>query len=252
MKKILLILVFIYFSSFAQDCPTRIGDFEVNSTNLIDLKWILPSYSTYSMLSINNFDDYLTHKVDHSELDDEYSGGSFVYEVKPDLENIKSWYNVEFASPNDSTQVYFIPSYKTNDIVIKNVLLKFYNGQLYFIRASLNKSYTDIILEKYKGKGHKSQEKKTPNSCKNVKFKKYPNTFSQYFFASTENKIRAMLTFDFKINKYCESVIDDRIEIFDFDIYVKEGDKIVKNIERMKKEQDDQKRIEKEEKLKRF
>ncbi|MCG2611817.1 hypothetical protein LZZ90_09905 [Flavobacterium sp. SM15] len=252
MKKIILILIFAYLNSFAQDCPTRIGDFEINSTNLDDLKLILPLYTISSMSNIKNADDYQVYKVEHEELDDEYSGGYFAYEVKPDLENIKSWYNVEIANPNDSTRVFFIPSYKVDDVVIKNVLLKFYNNQLYFIRASLTKSYADIILEKYKGKGHKSEEKKTPNACKNVKFKRYPNIFSQYFFSSTENKIRAMLTFDFKINKYCETVINDRIEIFDFDIYIREGDKIIANLEKLKKEQEEKKKFEKEEKLKKF
>ena len=149
-------------------------------------------------------------------------------------------------------RVIFIPSYKTDDIVIKNVLLKFYNDKLYFIRASLNKSYTNIILEKYKRKGHKSEEKKSPNACKNIKLKKYLNTFSQYFFASEENKIRALLTFDFKINKYCETVINDRIEIFDFDIYIRENQKIIFNMENMQMMEDDRKKIEKEQKLKRF
>lgn len=229
--KYFLFIILIGVYSNAQDCPTRIGDFEINSTSTSDLKWILPYASIMSI--IEDEDEYQNHIVKHEDLDEEYAGNIFAYELKPDYKNVKSWYNLEVASVNDSTEVIFIPSYETNDIVIKNVLLKFYNDKLYFIRASLNKDYRNIILEKYKGKGHKSEEKKTSNACKNVKLKKYLNTFSQYFFGSEENKIRAMLTFDFKINKYCETVINDRIEIFDFDIYIRENKKIVFNIENM-------------------
>ncbi|STO19401.1 hypothetical protein [Flavobacterium hibernum] len=249
--KYFLFIIFIGMYSNAQDCPTRIGDFEINSTSSSDLKWILPSYSSY-MSIIESLDEYQNHIVNHEDLNEEYARDPFAYVIKPDYKNVKSWYNLEVASVNDSTEVIFIPSYETNNIVIKNVLLKFYNDKLYFVKASLNKNYTDIILEKYKGKGHKSVEKKTANACKNLKLKKYLNTFSQYFFASEENKIRAMLTFDFKINKYCETVIDDRIEIFDFDIYIRENKKITFNMENMQMMEDDRRKIEKEEKLKRF
>lgn len=249
--KYFLFIILIGIYSNAQDCPTRIGDFEINSTSTSDLKWILPSYASY-MSIIENLDDYQNHIVNYEDLNEEYTGDSFAYVIKPDYKNVKSWYNLEVASVNDSTEVIFIPSYKTDNIIIKNVLLKFYNDKLYFIRASLNKNYTDIILEKYKGKGHKSEEKKTSNACKNLKLKKYMNTLSQYFFASEENKIRAMLTFDFKINKYCETVINDRIEIFDFDIYMRENQKIIFNMENMQMMEDDRKKIEKEQKLKRF
>lgn len=200
------------------------------------------------MSIIEDIDQYLV--VNYQDLDEKYSGSSSAYLIKPDYKNVKSWYNLEVASVNDSTKVIFIPSYETDSIVIKNVLLKFYNDKLYFIKASLNKDYTDIILQKYKGKGHKSEEKKTPNTCKNLKLKKYLNTFSQYFFTSEENKIRAMLTFDFKINKYCET--NDRIEIFDFDIYIGENKKILFNMENIQMLEDDRKKIEKEQKLKRF
>jgi len=250
MKYFLFIILMGTYSN-AQDCPTRIGDFEINSTTTSDLEWILPSYSSY-MPVIENLDEYLSLTVNYEDLNEEYTGDTSPTRIKPDYKNVKSWYNLEVASVNDSTEVIFIPSYKTNNVIIKNVLLKFYNDKLYFIRASLNKNYTDIILEKYKGKGHKSEEKKTPNACKNLKFKKYSNTTSQYFFASKENKIRAMLTFDFKINKYCETVINDRIEIFDFDIYIQENQKIIFNMENMQMMEDDRKKIEKEEKLKRF
>lgn len=249
--KFFLFIILIGVYSNAQDCPTRIGDFEINSTSTSDLKWILPSYASYMSL-IEDPDEYQNHIVNYDNLDEEYTGDQSGYRLKPDYKNVKSWYNIEVASVNDSTEVIFIPNYKTDDIVIKNVLLKFYNDKLYFIRASLNKSYTNIILEKYKGKGHKSEEKKTPNACKNLKLKKYLNTISQYFFASEENKIRAMLTFDFKINKYCEIVINDRIEIFDFDIYMRENQKIIFNMENMQMMEDDRKKIEKEQKLKRF
>jgi hypothetical protein len=249
--KYFLFIILIGIYSNAQDCPTRIGDFEINSTSTSDLKWILSSYASY-MSTIENLDGYQNHTVNYEDLNEEYTGDPFAYEIKPDYKNVKSWYNLEVASVNDSTEVIFIPSYKTDNIIIKNVLLKFYNDKLYFIRASLNKNYTDIILEKYKGKGHKSEEKKTPNACKNLKLKKYLNTLSQYFFASEKNKIRAMLTFDFKINKYCETVINDRIEIFDFDIYMKENQKITFNMENMQMLEDDRKKIEKEQKLKRF
>lgn len=249
--KYFLIIILIGINLNAQDCPTRIGDFEINSTKISDLQSILPSYTSY-MPIIENLDEYQQHTVSYQYLNEEYIGDPFAYVIKPDYNNVKSWYNLEVASVNDSTEVIFIPSYETNNIVIKNVLLKFYNDKLYFIRASLNKNYTDIILEKYKGKGHKSEEKKTANACKNLKLKKYLNTFSQYFFASEENKIRAMLTFDFKINKYCETVINDRIEIFDFDIYIRENKKIKFNMENMQMMEDDRKKLEKEEKLKRF
>jgi hypothetical protein len=247
--RLFIILIGVY--SNAQDCPTRIGDFEINSTTTSDLQLILPSYSSY-MSIIEDPDEYQNYIVNYKDLDEEYIGDQSAYRIKPDYKNVKSWYNLEVASVNDSTEVIFIPSYETNGIAIKNVLLKFYNDKLYFIRASLNKSYTNIILEKYKGKGLKTEEKKTANSCKNLKLKKYLNTFSQYFFTSEENKIRAMLTFDFKINKYCETVINDRIEIFDFDIYIRENKKINYNMENMQMLEDDRKKIEKEEKLKRF
>ncbi|MCC9019144.1 hypothetical protein [Flavobacterium lipolyticum] len=204
------------------------------------------------MSTIESLDEYQNHTVSYEDLDQEYVGDLFRYEIKPDHKNVKSWYNLEVASVNDSTEVIFIPYYETDNIIIKNVLLKFYNDKLYFIRASLNKNYTDIILEKYKGKGHKSEEKKTPNACKNPKLKKYFNTISQYFFASKETKIRAMLTFDFKINKYCETLIDDRIEIFDFDIYIRENQKITFNMENMQLLEDERRKTEKEQKLKRF
>lgn len=249
--KYLLFIILIGVYSNAQDCPTRIGDFEINTTSISDLKSLLPSYTSY-LSTIENLESYQNHTVNYEDLNEEYTGSTFAYEVKPDYKNIKSWYNLEIASVNDSTEVIFIPNYETNGIAIKNVLLKFYNHKLYFIRASLNKSYTNIILEKYKGKGRKTEEKKTANSCKNLKLKKYLNTFSQYFFTSEENKIRAMLTFDFKINKYCETVINDRIEIFDFDIYIRENKKINFNMENMQMLEDDRKKIEKEEKLKRF
>jgi hypothetical protein len=249
--KYFLFIILIGIYSNAQDCPTRIGDFEINSTSTSDLKWILPSYISI-MSTIENLNDYQDNMIKYKDLDEEYSGATFAYEVKPDYKNIKSWYNLEVASVNDSTEVIFIPSYKTNNIIIKNVLLKFYNDKLYFIRASLSKNYTDIILEKYKGKGRKAEEKSTPNNCKNLKLKKYRNTLSQYFFASKENKIRALLTFDFKINRYCEPVINDRIEIFDFDIYMRENEKINFNMENMQMLEDDKKKIEKEQKLKRF
>lgn len=249
--KYLLFIILIGMYTNAQDCPTRIGDFEINSTSTSDLESILPSYKSL-VLTIENLDEYQSHTVNYEDLNEKYLVDSFAYKVKPDYKNVKSWYNLEVASVNDSTEVIFIPSYETNDIVIKNVLLKFYNDKLYFIRASLNKSYTNIILEKYKGKGHKSEEKKTTNSCKNLKLKKYLNTFSQYFFTSEENKIRALLTFDFKINKYCETVINDQIEIFDFDIYIRENKKINFNMENMQMLEDDRKKLEKEEKLKRF
>ncbi|MDP5200072.1 hypothetical protein [Flavobacterium sp. DG2-3] len=246
-----LFIILIVINSNAQDCPTRIGDFEINSTKTSDLEWILPSYTSY-MPIIENLDEYKDYIVSYRDVDEEYAGSSFAYLIKPDYKNVKSWYNLEVASVNDSTEVIFIPSYKTDNITIKNVLLKFYNDKLYFIRASLNKNYTDIILEKYKGRGYKSEEKKTPNTCKNPKLKKYHNSLSQYFFASEENKIRAMLTFDFKINKYCETVINDRIEIFDFDIYIRENNKIKFNMENMQMMEDDRKKNEKEQKLKRF
>jgi hypothetical protein len=249
--KYVLFIILIGVYSHAQDCPTRIGDFEINSTSISDLKWILPSYALISSV-IEDENEYQNHVVSYEDLNEEYAGDIFAYELKPDYKNVKSWYNFEVASVNDSTEVIFIPSYETNDIVIKNVLLKFYNDKLYFIRASLNKSYRNIILEKYKGKGHKSEEKKSPNTCKNVKLKKYLNTFSEYFFASEESKIRAILTFDFKINKYCETIINDRIEIFDFDIYIRENKKINFNMENMQMLEDDRKKLEKEEKLKRF
>lgn len=249
--KYFLFIILIGISSNAQDCPTRIGDFEINSTSISDLKWILPSYASITSI-IEDENEYHNHIVKYEDLDEEYAGDIFAYELKPDYKNVKSWYNLEVASVNDSTEVIFIPSYETNDIIIKNVLLKFYNDKLYFISASLNKGYRNIILEKYKGKGHKSEEKKTANGCKNLKLKKYLNTFSQYFFTSEENKIRALLTFDFKINKYCETVINDKIEIFDFDIYIRENKKIKFNMENMQMMEDDRKKIEKEEKLKRF
>ena len=249
--KYFLFIILIGTYSYAQDCPTRIGDFEINSTSTSDLEWILPSYASH-MSIIENFDDYQNHTINYQDINAEYAIDPFAYVIKPDYNNVKSWYNLEVASVNDSTEVIFIPSYETNNIVIKNVLLKFYNDKLYFIRASLDKNYTNIILEKYKGKGHKSGEKKSPNACKNLKLKKYLNTLSQYFFASEENKIRAMLTFDFKINKYCETVINDRIEIFDFDIYLRENKKIAFNMENMQMLEDDRKKMEKEEKLKRF
>lgn len=248
---LLIILVGIYAN--AQDCPTRIGDFEINSTIVSDLERILPSYSYSSYMPIiEDLNEYQNHVVNFEDLNEEYSGDSFAYRLKPDYNNVKSWYNLEVASVNDSTEVIFIPNYETNNIIIKNVLLKFYNDKLYFIRASLNKNYTDIILEKYKGKGQKSEEKKTPNACKDLKLKKYQNTLSQYFFASEENKTRALLTFDFKINKYCKTVINDRIEIFDIDIYLRENKKILFNMENMQMLEDDRKKIEKEQKLKRF
>ncbi len=249
--KYFLFIILIGINLNAQDCPTRIGDFEINSTKTSDLESILPSYSSY-MTIIEDLNEYQNKVVNYEDLNEKYSGGTLPYRLKPDYNNVKSWYNLEVASVNDSTEVIFIPSYETDNIVIKNVLLKFYNDKLYFIRASLNKNYTDIILEKYKGKGFKSEEKKTPNNCKDPKLKKYHNSLSQYFFASEENKIRAMLTFDFKINKYCETVINDRIEIFDFDIYIRENKKIKFNMENMQMMEDDRKKLEKEEKLKRF
>ncbi|OOV18494.1 hypothetical protein [Flavobacterium sp. LM4] len=220
MKKIFFLYILLISNiDYAQDCPNRIGSLVINSTTFRYFSNICLSCNIYGLPTIKNKEDYLLYKVAQSELNNDPLDESIAYEVKPDFENIKSSYNMEIASLNDSIKVIFIPIFLTNGIYIKNPLLKFKNDNLFYMSASLSKEYRDIILEKYKGKGHKSEEKTTPNTCKDLKFKKYKNSFYQYFFASEENKIRALLTFDLKINKYCEVEINNRIEIFDFDIY---------------------------------
>lgn len=253
MKKIFfLYFLLIHSINYAQDCPNRIGSLVINSTTFRDFSNICLSCNIYGLPTIENQEDYLLYKVPQSELNEELIDESTAYEVKPDFENIKSSYNMEVASLNDSIKVIFIPVFLTNGVYIKNLLLKFKDDNLFYMSASLSKEYKDIILEKYKGKARRSEEKTTPNTCKDLKFKKYKNNFSQYFFASDENKIRALLTFDLKISKHCEVEINDKIEIFDFVIYISESDKIIPNMEKLQKEKDDKIKLDKEERLKKF
>lgn len=251
MKKIILLSLFIV-KCWAQECPTRIGDLEINVTTIEDLKRIFPSYMSSYIQTIDDEEDFLYHNVPRSEFEDEYSGDIYMYELKPDLKNVKSWYNVQVAIPNESTRVLFVPSYKVNDVVIKNIQLRFYNDTLYFIRAGVTKQYREIFLEKYKGKGSIIKNENKPHACKNPQFKKFTNMYSEMFYGSTENNIRAILYLDLKISKDCEALINDKIEIFDFDLYVSESDKIIANIESLKKAQEEKLKIEKQQKLEKF
>ena len=250
-KVIYYILLLTNIICKAQDCPNRIGDFIVNSTMINDLETVDRIFK-YSVTTINNSHEYFLYMVPQTELNDEDAGDTSIYEIKQDTIKIKSWYNVDIATTNDSTRIFFIPNYKTDGISIKNVLLKFYDDRLYFIRASLSKEYREIIFEKYKGKGNTIENKTSPNQCKNLKFKKYPNRFNQYFFASTEDKTRALITMDFKINKFCEMVLSDKIEIFDFDKFINESDGIDKQLKRLTEDQNQKEAAKKEKILKRF
>jgi len=254
MKKITFLLIVLMTSGInAQDCPNRIGSLVINSTTFKDFSNICLTCKLYGLPTIKNEKEYLLSRISQDRINNnEYISESPAYEIMPDLENIKTSYNVEIANVNDSTRVIFIPIFFTSGIYIKNLFLKFYNNKLYYMSASLSKEYMDIILEKYKGKGRKSEEKITQNNCKDLKLKKYKNNFYQYFFASEENKIRALLTLDFKINKFCEIVINDKIEIFDFDIYINETNTITSNLERLEKEKNNKIKIETEERLKKF
>jgi len=71
--KYFLFIILIGVYSNAQDCPTRIGDFEINSTSISDLELILPSYTSY-MSIIENFDDYQNLTVKYEDLNEEYTG----------------------------------------------------------------------------------------------------------------------------------------------------------------------------------
>lgn len=254
MKKITILLIAIITGTInAQDCPNRIGSLVINSTTFKDFSNICLTCNLYGLPTIESEKEYLLMRIPQDRINnDEYISESPAYEIMPDLKNIKTPYNIEIANVNDSTRVIFIPIFFTSGIYIKNLLLKFHNNNLYYLSASLSKEYTNIILEKYKGKGRKSEEKITPNNCKDLKLKKYKNSFNQYFFASEENRIRALLTFDLKINKFCEVVINDQIEIFDFDTYIGESDKITSNLEKLEEEKNNKIKSDKEERLKKF
>lgn len=254
MKRItILLIVLITVRINAQDCPNRLGSLVINSTTFKDFSNFCLTCNLYGLPKIESEKEYLLLRISQDRINnDEFISESPAYEIMPDLENIKTSYNIEIATVNDSTKVIFIPIFLTSGIYIKNLLLKFYNDKLYYASASLSKEYMNIILEKYKGKGRKSEEKVTQNNCKDLKLKKYKNNFYQYFFASEENRIRALLTLDFKINKFCEIVINDKIEIFDFDIYMNETNTITSNLERLQEEKNNKIKIEKEERLKKF
>lgn len=254
MKRITILLIALLTVTInAQDCPNRIGSLVINATTFKDFSNICLTCKLYGLPTIESEKEYSLLRISQDRVnDDKYISESPAYEIMPDLENIKTSYNIDIANVNDSTRVIFIPIFFTSGIYIKNLLLKFHNNNLYYVSASLSKEYMDVILEKYKGKARKSEENTTPNSCKDLKLKKYKNSFYQYFFASEENKIRALLTLDFKINKFCEIIINDKIEIFDFDIYINESDKIISNLEKLEKEKNDKIKIDKEERLKKF
>ena len=225
MKKTCLTIstLLIFNLLFGQNCPNRIGDFILNETTLRNLPKICPYCDTKKFLSITSGDDFLTTEVGDDDLDKSNLGSNFYHELFYDTTSIGGWYTHDYANINDSVRVLFIPNYETDGMSIKNVLLKFYNDTLYYMRASLSKAYKELLFEKYKGQGYKSAVKKTKNACKNIKFQKYPNTHSEYQFSTeTDSTTFAKMIFDFQITKDCEVYTDDRIEIFNLTIYLKE------------------------------
>lgn len=253
MKKIIIILISLLLNNVnAQDCPNRIGDFIVNeSTTDVFEKICDYCYGSYS-LSITNGIDYLAHEIDNDLIEYDYPISTIIYELKPDLDNITSWYNFDYANLSDSTRVFFIPNYVTDGISIKNLLLKFNNDKLFYIKASLSQSHLDIIIEKYKGKGIISETKKTKNKCKLLKFQKYMNEHSEINFLSSFDKTRAKITLDFKVNSNCRAVRDDTVEIYNFDELVSNLKSVNYNAKRLIEEDKINKQKAKEEKLSRF
>lgn len=254
MKKVLFILAYLFANiANSQECPNRIGDFIINEST-IDVFEKVCTYCNSSLhgLSITNGEDYLALGVSSEDIDYDYSGSTMIYELKPDLENIKSWYNFECANLSDSTRVFFIPNYETNGVSIKNLLLKFQNEKLFYIKASLSQDYLDIIIEKYKGKGIISATKKTKNKCKLLKFQKYLNEHSEINFLSSNDKIRAKIILDFKVNSSCKAVRDDTVEIYNFEDHINNLKSLNYNAKRLEEEDKIEKQKAKEEKLKRF
>ncbi|KRD07345.1 hypothetical protein ASE21_17785 [Flavobacterium sp. Root901] len=236
----------------AQDCPNRIGDFIINESTTDVFEKICNYCSGHYYIPISNGIDYLSHEVANEDSDYDYSLTTTIYELKPDLDNITSWYNFDYANLSDSTRVFFIPNYETDGISIKNLLLKFNNDKLFYMKASLSQSHLDIIIEKYKGKGIISETKKTKNKCKLLKFQKYMNEHSEINFLSSFDKIRAKITLDFKVNSNCRAVRDDTIEIYNFDELVVNLKSLNYNAKILIEEDKISKQKAKEEKLSRF
>lgn len=106
MKKIFFLYILLISNiDYAQDCPNRIGSLVINSTTFRYFSNICLSCNIYGLPTIKNKEDYLLYKVAQSKLNNEPLDESIAYEVKPDFENIKSSYNMEIASLNDSIKV---------------------------------------------------------------------------------------------------------------------------------------------------
>ena len=244
----LLFSVFIFISSisYSQNCPTRIGDFIINETS------IEIGFCRNSVHKIENGQDFVNEEIDSDMIDFNYGYNSTVYELKPDLEKISGWYNRDYASLSDSTRVFFMPYYQADDVSIKNLILKFKDGELFYIKASLSKDYFNVIAEKYKGKGDKVVDKKTNNKCKLAKLKKYLDSHTELVFYSDEDTINARITLDNKINSDCK-VQDDRfIEIYNYEIYIQYLKTMNRLMKQMLEEKIENDKKEKIEKLKKF
>ncbi len=216
-----LFFLFIFTTSvcFAQNCPTRIGGFIINESSVYDLSKICDCNETAN--KIENGQDLINQEVEYDMIDLDYGITSSAYELKPDLEKINGWYNRDYASVSDSTRVFFIPYYKTENISIKNLLLKFKNDSLFYIKASISKDYFDILIEKYKGKGIETANKKTQNKCRIAKLRKYLDIHKELSFFSEIEEISAKISIDNIINSDCKFEDRKDIEIYNPKVYLK-------------------------------
>jgi hypothetical protein len=220
MLKIFILLTISLISNItiAQNCPTRIGDFVLNETTIPSLyKWSI-------FREVYSGTEFLDYEVDWRERNEEYSGIESMIELFPDIAKPSGWYSTNYASFNDSVRVFFIPNYKTDGLFIKNVVLKFYNDTLFFIRASISKSYQDVLLEKYKKKFFQSENKKIKSECKNkiLKGNLSLNTFMRFvFYKNTDTTTFGWMILEHGLTKNCDVYDEDRIEIFNKEKYSK-------------------------------
>ena len=255
MKKIVLINTLIFFinSLFGQDCPNRIGDFILNETTISKLPKICDICEIQLFKSISNGEQFLEEEVDASDLNNSDIGSTSLNELFFDDNNINGWYSTNYACVNDSVRVLFLPNYETDEISIKNLLLKFYNDTLFYISASLSKSYADIILEKYRGMGTQIKDKKTKCECEKVISKNCVNRYFEYLFSSkTKNYTSARIIFDIGIPKNCIPYSLNRIEIFNQKIWLKELYDGKEDLKKIVDEKNSQIKKEKEKVFERF
>ena len=219
MNKLCFLFFLTLFSyGFSQNCPNRIGDFIINETSIYDLSKICDCNETGNI--IENSEMFVNTKVTSDMIDADFGFTSTVYELKPDIDEISGWFNKNYACVNDFARVFFIPHYKTENISIKNLTLKFREGSLFYMKASISKDYLDILAEKYKGKGIVTLNKRKANKCSIAKLKKFQDNLKEISFISENKDITAYILIDNKINSDCTFENTKNIEIFNPDLYI--------------------------------